>query len=77
MRAGMSAGIPKFVTVNLKQLSERFQEGEEVSLETLQQKKMLNLSGKEAALPLKVSSIFARVTCMPAQHLMHAWPCLL
>lgn len=59
MRAGMSAGIPKFVTVNLKQLSERFQEGEEVSLETLQQKKMLNLSGKEAALPLKASSIFA------------------
>jgi hypothetical protein len=51
---GMSAGIPKFVTVNLRQLNEKFQEGEEVSLETLQEKKLLNLSGREATLPLKV-----------------------
>ncbi|CAL8472121.1 g11663 [Coccomyxa elongata] len=51
---GMSAGIPKFVTVNLRQLSAKFEEGEEVSLETLQQKKLLNLSGREASLPLKI-----------------------
>ncbi|EIE23535.1 ribosomal protein L15 [Coccomyxa subellipsoidea C-169] len=51
---GMSAGIPRFVTVNLRQLNEKFQEGEEVSLETLQQKNLLNLSGREASLPLKI-----------------------
>ena len=58
----MSAGIPKFVTVNLRQLSAKFEEGEEVSLETLQQKKLLNLSGREASLPLKVCSQRASVT---------------
>ena len=52
--AGMSAGVPKYVTINLGQLAERFSEGEEVSLATLKAKRVLNLSGKEAKLPLKV-----------------------
>ena len=49
----MSAGVPKYVTINLGQLAERFSEGEEVSLATLKEKRVLNLSGKEAKLPLK------------------------
>ena len=53
----MSAGVPKYITVNLSTLSEKFTDGEEVSLETLTQKRMLNLSGKEAKLPLKVVSM--------------------
>jgi hypothetical protein len=51
--AGMSAGVPKYVTINLRQLTERFAEGETVSLETLKAKRVLNVSGKEARLPLK------------------------
>ena len=53
---GMSAGVPKFVTVNLQQLNSKFQDGETVDLATLQEKRLLNLSGREAKLPLKVSS---------------------
>lgn len=52
--AGMSAGIPKFVTVNLQQLNKAYEDGETVDLNTLQQKRLLNLSGREAKLPLKV-----------------------
>ena len=52
--AGMSAGLPKYIVVNLKTLSEKFSEGEEVSLDTMSQKRILNLSGREAKLPLKV-----------------------
>lgn len=51
---GMSAGLPKYVTVNLDDLAAKFSEGETVSLATLQEKKVLNLSGREARLPLKV-----------------------
>ena len=50
----MSAGIPKFVTVNLQQLNKAYEDGETVDLNTLQQKRLLNLSGREAKLPLKV-----------------------
>lgn len=52
-RTGMRAGVPKFVTINLRQLSEKFAEGETVSLDTLKAKRVLNVSGKEAKLPLK------------------------
>ena len=55
MAAGMSAGVPKFVTVNLQQLNSKYQDGETVDLATLQEKRLLNLSGREAKLPLKVS----------------------
>ena len=54
MHAGMSAGVPKYITVNLSTLGAKFSDGDEVSLESLIQKRMLNLSGKEAKLPLKV-----------------------
>ncbi len=50
----MSAGLPKYITVNLTTLSKKLSDGEEVSLESLTQKRMLNLSGREAKLPLKV-----------------------
>uniref|UniRef100_A0A2P2PI65 Uncharacterized protein MANES_14G102900 n=1 Tax=Rhizophora mucronata TaxID=61149 RepID=A0A2P2PI65_RHIMU len=52
---GMSAGLPKYVPVNLKDIAEAgFQEGEEVSLETLKEKRLINPSGRERRLPLKV-----------------------
>ena len=50
---GMGAGLADFVTVNLRDLR-AFAEGEEVSLESLQAKNILNLSGRETKLPLKV-----------------------
>jgi large subunit ribosomal protein L15 len=50
---GNSAAIPKYVTVNLRQLSV-FKESEEVSLDTLKAKNILNVSGKQSKLPLKV-----------------------
>ncbi|XP_009608091.1 large ribosomal subunit protein uL15c [Nicotiana tomentosiformis] len=52
---GMSAGLPKYVPVNLKDIEEAgFQEGEEVSLESLKQKGLINPSGRERRLPLKI-----------------------
>ncbi|KAL3141977.1 50S ribosomal protein L15 [Trebouxia sp. C0010 RCD-2024] len=51
---GMSAGVPKYITVNLSTLGAKFSDGDEVSLESLTQRRMLNLSGREAKLPLKV-----------------------
>ena len=59
----MSAGIPRFVTVNLQQLNTKFQDGEQVDLDTLQQKGLLNLSGREASLPLKVCFTTHSCTC--------------
>ena len=52
----MSAGVPKYNIINLGDLS-LFSQGEEVSLETLEEKNLLNVSGKEAKLPLKVCSL--------------------
>lgn len=51
----MHAGLPKYVPVNLKDIEAAgFQEGEEVSLETLKEKGLINPSGRERKLPLKV-----------------------
>lgn len=50
---GMSAGLPDYVTINLSDLN-KFAQGEEVSLESLQEKRILNLSGRSSTLPLKV-----------------------
>jgi large subunit ribosomal protein L15 len=50
---GNSGAIPKYVTVNLSQLS-AFKGSEEVSIESLKAKNILNISGKQAKLPLKV-----------------------
>ena len=51
----MSAGIPKHVVVNLHQLA-AFKESEEVSLDSLKERHILNISGKDARLPLKVKT---------------------
>jgi large subunit ribosomal protein L15 len=51
----MGAGLPKFVTVNLADIeAANFSEGEEVSLESLIAKRVLNPSGREERLRLKV-----------------------
>lgn len=52
---GMHAGLPKYVPVNLKDIEAAgFQEGDEVSLESLKAKGLINPSGRERKLPLKV-----------------------
>nr|XP_043607829.1 50S ribosomal protein L15, chloroplastic [Erigeron canadensis] len=52
---GMSAGLSKYVPVNLKDIETAgFQEGEEVSLESLKEKGLINPSGRERRLPLKI-----------------------
>lgn len=52
---GMHAGLPKYVHINLKDIENAgFQEGEEVSLETLTEKRVINPSGRERKLLLKV-----------------------
>lgn len=50
---GMGAGLPDFVTVNIRDLN-AFTEGEEVTLDALKEKKILNLSGRDSRLPLKI-----------------------
>ena len=50
--------------MNLQQLNTKFQDGEQVDLDTLQQKGLLNLSGREASLPLKVCSTTHSYTCL-------------
>lgn len=52
---GMHAGLPKYVPVNLKDIEAAgFQEGEEVSLDSLKKKGLINPSGRERRLPLKI-----------------------
>ncbi|KAJ0667470.1 putative ribosomal protein L18e/L15P [Helianthus annuus] len=52
---GMHAGLSKYVPVNLKDIETAgFQEGEEVSLESLKEKGLINPSGRERRLPLKI-----------------------
>ena len=54
----MHAGLPKYVPVNLKDIEAAgFEEGDEVSLETLKSKGLINPSGRERRLPLKVRMI--------------------
>jgi len=50
---GMSAGLPDFVTINVGDLAS-LDAGTVVSLETLGTARMVNYSGREATLPLKV-----------------------
>lgn len=50
---GMGAGLPKFNAVNLDDLA-AFQDDEVVTIEALEEKRILNLSGRQAGLPLKV-----------------------
>ncbi|CAH8383435.1 unnamed protein product [Eruca vesicaria subsp. sativa] len=52
---GMRSGLPKYVPVNLKDIETAgFEDGDEVSLETLKQKGLINPSGRERKLPLKI-----------------------
>ena len=52
--AGMSAGLQDYVTINLSTLASAFGADEVVTIGALQEKRILNLSGREAKLPLKV-----------------------
>lgn len=54
VHTGMSAGLPKFVTVNLSDLEKAFEAGATVDLQSVQDKKLLNISGRDTKLPLKV-----------------------
>ncbi|CAA7049775.1 unnamed protein product [Microthlaspi erraticum] len=52
---GMRSGLPKYVPVNIKDIETAgFEDGDEVSLETLKQKGLINPSGRERKLPLKI-----------------------
>ncbi|XP_024364572.1 large ribosomal subunit protein uL15c [Physcomitrium patens] len=51
---GMGAGLPNYVAVNLTDIATTFQEGEEVSLEALKERRVLNPSGRDRKLPLKI-----------------------
>ncbi|XP_020105148.1 50S ribosomal protein L15, chloroplastic [Ananas comosus] len=52
---GMHAGLPKYVPVNLKDIaSAGFQDGDEISLESLKARGLINPSGRERRLPLKI-----------------------
>ncbi|GFS44392.1 ribosomal protein L15 [Actinidia rufa] len=52
---GMSTGLPKFIPVNLKDIEAAgFEEGEEVSLESLKMRGLINPSRRERTLPLKI-----------------------
>jgi len=50
----MGAGVPDFNVVNVGKLCECFSEGEEVSIEALGAKRIMDLSGWKRDLPLKV-----------------------
>eukprot|EP00882_Tetradesmus_deserticola_P001800 GHRQ01001932.1.p1 GENE.GHRQ01001932.1~~GHRQ01001932.1.p1 ORF type:complete len:247 (+),score=101.11 GHRQ01001932.1:185-925(+) len=51
---GMAAGLPKYVVVNLSDLEKSFEAGETVNLEAVKAKGLLNISGRDSQLPLKV-----------------------
>ena len=54
--AGMGAGLPDFVVVNLSDLEKSFEAGSEVTLEVVSEK-VLSVSGRDAGLPLKVGRV--------------------
>lgn len=51
---GMGAGLPDYVVINLGALSGAYSEGETVTLQSLKERNVVNVSGREARLPLKV-----------------------
>lgn len=54
----MRAGLPKYVPVNLKDIADAgFRDGDEISLETLKAMGLINPSGRERRLPLKVHNL--------------------
>ena len=51
---GMGAGLPDYVVINLKALSDAFSDGETVTLKSLKERNVVHVSGRDARLPLKV-----------------------
>jgi len=52
---GMRAGLPKYLPINIKDIeSAGFKDGDEISLESLKEKRLINPSGRESKLPLKI-----------------------
>ncbi|KAJ1298191.1 hypothetical protein BS78_01G435200 [Paspalum vaginatum] len=52
---GMHIGLPKYVPFNLKDIVRGgFKDGDEISLETLKSRGLINPSGRERKLPLKI-----------------------
>jgi large subunit ribosomal protein L15 len=52
---GMHIGLPKYVSFNLKDIVRGgFKDGDELSLESLKARGLINPSGRERKLPLKV-----------------------
>merc|ERR1719265_220868 len=51
---GMSRAEPSYVVVNLSDLEQSFDPFDDVSLDSLKNKRVLNVTGKERKLPLKV-----------------------
>ncbi|TYI04122.1 hypothetical protein ES332_A11G392600v1 [Gossypium tomentosum] len=52
---GMHAGLPKCIPVNLKDIETAgFRDGDEVSLVTLAKRGLINPSGRDRKLPLKI-----------------------
>lgn len=61
---GMGAGLPKYVSVNLEDIvASGVEEGEEVSLESLKLRGLLNPTGRDRKLPLKVLGSGDVTTC--------------
>lgn len=57
--SGMHIGLPKYVPFNLKDIVRGgFKDGDEISLETLKSRGLINPSGRERKLPLKVHMIY-------------------
>jgi large subunit ribosomal protein L15 len=50
----MGAGLPKYNVINLADLEKHFEAGSTVDLAAIEQKNILNISGRESKLPLKV-----------------------
>jgi len=50
----MPSGLPKYVVVNLDDLDAQFEAGAVVDVAALEDKNMLNISGRDKSLPLKV-----------------------
>lgn len=52
---GMHIGLPKYVPFNLRDLARGgFKDGDEISLESLKSRGLINPSGRERKLPLKI-----------------------
>jgi hypothetical protein len=52
----MSAGLAKYVVVNLDDLEKAFDAGAEVDVDAVAAKGLLNISGRDAKLGLKVGA---------------------